>query len=135
MLNPFPELLFLAVLGPFILRVTVGIFFLFRGYINLMREQREEMASTLRVDWGPLGTFFVWYLGILQVLVGLSFIFGYLVQIGAIIGFLIIIKLAYLKKKYPIIAPYSKALYLIVAAICVSLLVTGAGGLAFDLPL
>lgn len=135
MLNPLPDLLYLAILAPFILRVAVGLFFLERGYVNLMREKREEMASELRVSWGSLGTFFIWYLGIFQVLVGLSLVLGYLTQIGAIIGFLIMMKLYLLRNKYPVIAPYAGVLYLIVAAVCLSLIITGAGGIAIDLPL
>lgn len=135
MLNPLPDLLYLAVLGPFILRVAVGIWFLSRGYTNLLREKREEMASTLRVEWGPLGTFAIWYLGMVQVVVGLSLVLGYLTQVGAILGLLTVIQMYVLKRKYPIIAPHDKALYLVIAAVCFSLLITGAGGLAFDLPL
>jgi len=135
MLNPLPDLLYLAVLGPFILRIAVGIFFLSRGYTNLMREKRQELASALRVEWGSLGTFFVWYLGATQVLVGLSLMLGYYTQIGALVGIIVALKLLFFKKKYPVIAPYSGTLYLIVAAVCLSLLLTGAGGFAFDLPL
>ena len=134
MLNPFPDLLAYAILAPFMLRMVLGLAFLYAGYRNLTRE-RQEAASRFRVDWGPLGTFFIWKLGIAQLLVGLALIAGFLTQIAAIVGAVIGVYLFLFKSRYPMIAPRSKLYYVFVVVTSLSLLLTGAGAIAFDLPL
>ena len=135
MLSVFPDLLFLDPLAPFFLRVTVGIIFLLMGYNHLTRERREGLASDLRLKWGATGTFFIWYLGIFEVITGLFLIIGFLTQIAAIVGGVITLKLLYGRKKYPKIAPQGSSFYIILFVICLSLLLTGAGAFAIDLPL
>jgi uncharacterized membrane protein YphA (DoxX/SURF4 family) len=135
MLNPFPEILFLDPLAPFILRTAVGIIFLLIGYSHLTKERREGIASDLRLKWGATGTFFIWVIGIAEILSGLSLILGLLTQIGALVGGIISIKLLWLRKTYTKIAPHSSAFYTLLFIVCLSLLFTGAGAFAFDLPL
>lgn len=135
MLNPFPEILFLEPLAPFILRVTAGIIFLLIGYSHLTKERREGIASDLEVKWGVVGTYSAWIFGGAEVLVGISLILGFLTQIGAIIGGIAALKLLWFRKIYPRLAPDSSAFYTLLLAICLSLLFTGAGAFAIDLPL
>jgi len=135
MLTVFPGLLFLDPLAPFLLRVTVGIIFLFMGYNHLTRERREGIATDLRLKWGATGTFFIWYLGIFEIVVGLFLIAGFLTQIAAIVGGIIALKLLHGRKKYPKISPQSTSFYILLFVICLSFLVTGAGAFAIDLPL
>ena len=135
MLNPFPELLILGLLAPFILRVALGVLFLHAGWNHLSRERRAKAASKLRVAWGVLGTHFIWILGVVEVLVGLALLVGFFTQIAALVGVLIALKLLYLRKPHPVIASGSVECYILVIAICLSLLLSGAGALAIDIPL
>ena len=135
MLVPFPELLSYGIFAPFILRVALGLFFLFAGSRNLSREKREEYASMLRVRFGIPGTYIIWYLGLAQILVSVSLILGMFVQAGALLAILVLLDLLFLREKYPAIANQSRAFYLIGIAVSISLLLTGAGYPAFDLPL
>ena len=135
MLNPFPDLLVLGLLAPFILRVTLGLLFLMSGWRHATRERREGIASTLRVAWGSAGTFFIWYLAGIEILVGIALIFGFLTQIAALVGIIISAKMLFFRKRYPMIALQNVTHYVLVIAICVSLLLSGAGALAIDIPL
>ena len=135
MLNPFPEVLFLEPLAPFILRIAAGAILLLIGYSHFTKERREGIASDLRIKWGATGTFFIWVLGGAELLAGLSLILGFLTQIGAILGGIVALKLLWFRKTYTKVAPHSAAFYTLLFAICLSLFFTGAGAFAIDLPL
>lgn len=135
MLNPFPDLLIFGLLAPLILRVALGIFFLAHGWQHMARERRESIASALRVSWGSLGTYFIWHLAGIEIIIGFAFLFGFLTQIAALIGIVIAIKLLLFRERYPMIALQSTTYYILVIAVCVSLLLSGAGALAIDIPL
>ena len=119
MLNPFPDLLVLGLLAPFILRVILGLLFLLSGWQHATRERREGIASTLRVAWGSTGTFFIWYLAGIEILVGIALIFGFLTQIAALIGIIISVKMLFFRKRYPMIVLHNVTHYVLVIAICV----------------
>jgi uncharacterized membrane protein YphA (DoxX/SURF4 family) len=135
MLNPLPEILFLEPLAPFVLRIAAGIIFLIIGYSHLMKERREGIASDLRARWKAAGAFFIFGIGVAELLAGLSLLLGFLTQIGAILGGIIALTLLWISKTYAKIAADSPAFYTLLFAICLSLLLTGAGAFAFDLPL
>jgi hypothetical protein len=65
---------------------------------------------------------------------GLLFV-GLWTQAAAIVGILLSLKHGLAPRKYSAIIPLSRAAFLLLFVICLSLLVTGAGALAFDLPL
>jgi|TARA_Y100000310_G_scaffold122869_2_gene121625 uncharacterized membrane protein YphA (DoxX/SURF4 family) len=134
MLNPIPELLTLGFFAPFILRVVAGLIFLSLGYRHAVKE-RAATTAAVNERWGQVGTFFVWYLGIAEVTAGLLILLGLWTQIGAVIGAVIAVKMLLLKRKHAVLAKESTAFYGLLLAICLSLLISGAGALAFDLPL
>lgn len=134
MLNIFPDLITYILFAPLLLRVVVGILFLSWGYHLFWREKYAETASTLRVDWGASGAFFIWYLAIAEVLLGLALIAGFFTQIAAIVGMIVSGKLYFLSVRYPVIAHAGKTAYLLIFVICLSLLFTGAGAFGVDMP-
>ena len=134
MLNVFPELITFVLFAPFMLRVAVGILFFFWGIRLLWREKHAEAASTLRVEWGSMGVFFIWYLAFTEILLGLTLIAGFFTQIAAIVGMIISGKLYFYSTRYPIVAHADKTTYFLIFIICLSLLLTGAGIFAIDLP-
>lgn len=134
MLNSFPDLLTYALLGPFLLRVTVGIILLSFAYTHLIR-QREAIRMALSERWKSLGPIFVWHLGTLEIIAGVLLIVGFLTQIAALLVILISLKMLVLKRKHAVLARHSTVVYVLILAIALSLLITGAGAFAFDLPL
>ena len=144
MLNTFPDLLILGFFAPFILRVSVGLVFLLFGYNKLFKNRtkiivalQENPASLLFLKQHIviLSIFVVWIFGIVEILVGIFFIVGYLTQIASLVSIVIILKTLYFRKHCPLFAPHSPLAYILLIAISLSLLISGAGALAFDLPL
>ncbi len=135
MLNPFPDLLTYSLLAPFVLRVTLALILLSIAYMHLTKERLSGTASRLRTEMGGLGTYVIWYLGTIELIAGISLLVGFLTQIGAILGIIAGIELFFLRKRYTTITPHHKSFYVLIIVMSFSLLLTGAGAIAFDLPL
>jgi uncharacterized membrane protein YphA (DoxX/SURF4 family) len=75
-------------------------------------------------------------LGLLELLIGCFLIAGFLTQIAAFVGMLLMLLFSFLRKKVgPVLVPPTVALCILLAVVCATLIITGAGALAFDLPL
>lgn len=132
MLNPFPDLLFLSILAPTILRIAAGLLFLSLATGHF--KQREEIRRSMNF-LGALSTPYVFALCAIEALVGLALLVGFYAQIAAMFGVLGIVKALFLRKRFPLIFSLTIPAYLLLGAILLSLILTGAGGFAFDLPL
>lgn len=122
----FPSLLTFSFFAPTVLRVISASIFLREGY--RMTKSAQSVS--------PKSSVMLWYLAIIEITVGVSFLVGFWTQLGAILGIFLTLKLIYFKKKgRDTWARESIPTYLLLLGICVSLLVTGAGAFAFDLPL
>ncbi len=134
MLNIFPELITFVLFAPLLLRVVVGSYFLYWGIEFLKKDRYADCATSLRVEWGSLGILFIWYLSFFEIIVGAFLITGFLTQAAAIGGMLIAGKLYYLQRTYPSVAKNERATYILIFVVCLSLLLSGAGVLAIDIP-
>ena len=137
MLNVFPDLLFLQLLAPFLIRITLGVMFFWIGYSYIFRD-REAVVAQLSTKWPKLGPFSVWFGGIFEMITGIFLIVGFLTQIAAIAGMLIAIDALFAKflyKDLDEVVKYSKMFYIFAFVTSLSLLFSGAGAFAFDLPL
>lgn len=115
MFSIFPEILFLAPLGAVLIRAAAAAVFALSAYTHL-REGRTML----------------WYIfGALEVAVTLSLALGFGAQMGAILGIAVAALWLYL----PHTKTASTSTTLLVVAMCVSILFTGPGAFAFDLPL
>lgn len=117
-LSIFPALFGYSLLAPTILRIVSGIFFASIGIANI--KAKTGMSAVA---------------GILQILTTLSLLAGFLTQIGAIVGMGIIIG-----RIFNNFSTYDRSANLIsfhltILSILISLLLTGAGAFALDLPL
>jgi putative oxidoreductase len=133
MLNTFPSLLTFGLLAPFILRLVLGIIFLYAGYMKITRkDQTAHILSSLNYP-NPKVT--AWVLGLIQVVSSVALIVGFLTQIAA--GIILIISLGGLivKTRHGELIKQSIGFSLFAVAISASLIFTGAGFWAFDLPL
>ena len=134
MLNPFPSLLIYSLVAPFILRIVVGIIFLDLGLVLFKGEKERWLLSlsTLRI---PKPRLALKVLGIIEIAGGLMFIFGFYTQIAALALALLTFCEAYTEYKDPSVLKRSLVFYTLLLAITASLLVSGAGAFAIDLPL
>lgn len=135
MLNPFPDVLILELFAPTLLRLAAGCAFLMLAYTHLVSGRADGM-KLMKTEWGAAGAVSFNMLPVLEILAGLSLILGLLTQIGALIGISICILLATARgAKYKTIATESMSFYLLLGIVCFSLFITGAGLIAFDVPL
>lgn len=132
MLNTFPDLLSLGFFAPTILRITVALAFLFGAYLQ---HRRLEELSRIRFPIVGAGAWIIWLSIIAHTVIGLMLFFGYYTQIAAILGIVGSIKGIVYAKKYPRLFALCRADYVFILAICLSLLLSGAGAWARDLPL
>ena len=134
MLNPFPEFLNYAPLAPFILRVVVGFIFLELGMLKFKSEKGRWMASFETLHLRPT-TLFVPLYGLLQVVGGVMFLLGAYTQVAAL-GFVLFTGLElYVEWKAGAVLKRDMTFYLLLFTISLSLLISGAGAYALDLPL
>ncbi len=132
MLNTFPHLLVLGFFAPTMLRIAVACVFFCAAYA--VQKHRHTIAHLKLPIIGALswvGSFTAFAYAI----IGLLLFTGSYTQVAAIIGALAAAKGWVLHTNYEELFPYSKSTYVLVFIICLSLVISGAGAMAFDLPL
>lgn len=134
MLNPFPDLLTYSLLAPFILRVVVGFIFINLGVLAFKSEKERWLisCSTLRI---PKPEVAVKIFGAIEVISGIMLIIGFYTQVAALILAFLTFAEAYVEYKDPAILKRNFVFYIMLLAIVLSLLLSGAGAFAIDLPL
>jgi putative oxidoreductase len=132
--NLFPDLFSYSLLAPFILRLVLGFIVLNLGYLKLGKERVGWISSLNILNIRPAG-FFAGLLGIIEVVGGLLLIVGAYTQLTALILAVIFLSEMFIEYEEESILKRDFVFYLLLAAICVSLLLTGAGLWAVDVPL
>ena len=132
MLSLFPQILFLEPVGITLLRVAAGLVFLYLAYWH---SQRVRELSDVRFIIIGKGAWIVYGAIFFEAVVGAALIAGYLTQLAALIGAVMALKCLIWRGRYPQFFPLERAASFMLLAICLSLIVTGAGSYAFDLPL
>lgn len=132
MLSLFPQLLFLAPFSTTILRVSAGIVILLIAWIHISK--REELSHidffvVGRGAWIPVVA------AILEFAIAAALIAGIYVQLAALFGALAGLKSLIWKSRYPAFFPLPQSTSALFFVICLSLVMSGAGIFAFDLPL
>lgn len=134
MLNPFPELLVYSMLAPFILRVVLGFVFLDLGLLKLKKENSRWVASLEALHLHPAKTL-VMLVGLVEVVGAIMLFFGFYTQIAAL-TFVILTGIEfYIEWKDASVLKRNIVFYLLLFAISLSLLLSGAGAYAKDIPL
>ena len=134
MLNPFPELLMYSALAPLILRLVLGLLFIDLGILKLRGEKEGWLSSFDALGLRPTN-FFVPLYAVLQIVGGFFLIIGLWTQVVAL-AFVIFSGLElYVEWKAREVLKRDLVFYLLVFAISLSLLLTGAGAFARDIPL
>jgi uncharacterized membrane protein YphA (DoxX/SURF4 family) len=134
MLNTFPTLLAFGLLSPFILRISLGVIFLEFGYskISKMRSEKIQMFESLGLK--P-GVYYTVGFALLEIIVGLALFVGMYTQIASLIASIICILAILIKKRNNENVKSGYGFLILCFVISISLLFSGAGFLAFDLPL
>lgn len=114
MLSLFPELLFLAPLAAFLIRVTVGILLAYAAFRHL-----SDSLLMMRIVGG------------VQAILATLLILGTYTQAAALIA-LIFALISLTTSKHRV---YPRSTLALAAIMAFTLLITGAGPFAFDLPL
>ncbi len=132
MLNTFPSMLVFGFFAPTILRIAVAGFFFYIAYDQIRR--RENIANIPfslvgKGAWIPLLTAVVYFC------LGSMLLVGYYTQIAALLGILGAIKNMWLVQTRPTFIPLSMGSVFLIFIILCTLLLSGAGALALDLPL
>ena len=133
MLTPFPGLLNFSIFAPTLLRVAIALI-LIRVIWFVVREHHRLETMSFPV----IGRVHKWMIAVsatVTTLAAIGLLVGYETQWAALITLLISIKYAVMAKRYHAILPLSRSAYILIAVIAFSLLLTGAGQFAFDLPL
>lgn len=131
MLNLFPSLLY-PFLAPTLLRVGAAIVFAAVAWVQIRR--RDEIAL-LELPFIGKQAWWAWASAVAHLLVALSLFAGYYTQAAAMLGALLGLKHAFWSGRYPAMFPLGRTGGLLAALICLSLILSGAGAFAFDLPL
>jgi uncharacterized membrane protein YphA (DoxX/SURF4 family) len=132
--NLFPELFSFSLIAPFILRVVLSLVFLNLGYLKLSRERPGWIGSFNILNIHPAG-FFTSLLGIIEIIGGGLLLAGAYTQLTAmILGVISLVEL-FIEYREESILKRDFVFYLLLTAICASLLLTGAGLWAVDVPI
>ena len=134
MLSVFPSLFTLSLLGPTILRLTVGLFFVNFGWLKLTTEREKKAAFFETIGLKP-GRVFVIFFGFVELVGGLFLVAGFLTQVAALVFIIILIGTIVAKHKQPESLSNESRFYLLLLVAALTLLFTGAGLFAVDLPL
>lgn len=135
MLTIFPNLLFLAPFSATIIRFAVGLFFIYTAFA-LHADRREIARSRLPIIGFPR-PWMVYLTCVVLIVIAAALIVGFGTQVAAIAGMAVIaIHLAIPRSwLHPGIDPIARSAHLLLFIMCLTLLITGAGPLAYDLPI
>jgi len=134
MLNIFPDLLTYKMYAPFILRVVVGVIFLELGYLKLGKEKAAWKMFFETIHLKP-AHLFVSLFATIEIVFGSFLIFGYFTQIAALVMAIVLFAEAYIEMRDGTLIKRDIIFYTLLLVICVSLLFSGAGKYAMDIPL
>ena len=133
MLNVFPQLLVFNFFAPALLRIVAAGTFFYLAFFHF--SNRKAVTQELSLFPHAAANTMAGIFALVECAVAVLLLLGLWTQIAALIGFIICLKIVFIRKGLHHISPLSHLSYLLLATICLSLLCTGAGAIAFDIPL
>lgn len=134
MLNPFPELLAFGLVAPFLIRLAIGVIYIRFGYHKITTERETKRHFFEQIGLRP-GILFVWIVGLIELVGGLMILIGFYTQIAAIVLSIIMLGAMLIKLRRPQLLHGGLSFYILLLIATCSLVLSGAGAFAFDLPL
>lgn len=132
MLNPFP-IQFLALFAYFLLRLFLGSVLLYLGFKHF--RNRETLRAAFTLSWFPFGSLATWVFITAEVVTGTLLVLGAYTQYAALIVILMSLKMFIMRNHFIHPAIPQRLFYILLLGASLSLFITGAGVLAFDLPI
>jgi len=114
--------------------LTVGVYIFYTGWQHLGGE-KESLVKEATKSVSSYAKLLIIIGGSFEIIIGLSLIAGYLTQLMALLGIIYIATLLWFKRTCPIYVKHERVFYVMIFVILLSLLFTGAGAPAVDLPL
>lgn len=131
MLNIFPGLL-LPFLAPTLLRVGIAVAFAAIAYAQW---KRRDTLKELPLPFVGRQWWWIWVSVAVHAGIAAMLFVGCYTQGAALAGALLALKHLVWAKRYPEAVPVSRATSLLMLLVCLSLVLSGAGAFAQDLPL
>ncbi len=131
MLNLVP-IQFLALFGYAILRIVVGLVWCHLALQH--HRERANITPTLSIPLFPYPTTGLRLIIVIESIIGVLFVLGFLTQLAALLSILWCLKLLILRKTFHHPSFPNKLTTVLLLAIALNLFITGAGLPAFDLP-
>lgn len=134
MLNVFPELLVYSLFAPFILRLALGFVFVRFGTLALSGEKHRLVSAMESLKIKP-AAYIALFFGIIEIAVGVGLILGIYTQVMALLAAVIALKFIVLKIRGKSFGSEGILFDFLILSIALSLMFSGAGFIALDLPL
>ena len=134
MLNSFPDLLVYSTLAPLFLRVVVGFLFLDLGILKFHKENAKWLNSFKSLSI-PKPEMTVKVVGGLEIIGGILLIGGLFTQIASLSLSVLSLIAVFIEYRDPPLLKRTLVFYILLFTITLSLLFSGAGKFAFDMPL
>lgn len=134
MLNTFPSLLDYSWYAPLILRVVLGIILIDLGVLKF-KSERASWITTLSAYRLKPAAFFVSVYGAIEIIGGALLVIGLFTQVAALVFVILSAIECYTEFTEGNVLKRDIVFYVLLFAIALSLLLTGAGAFARDLPL
>jgi uncharacterized membrane protein YphA (DoxX/SURF4 family) len=132
MLNPFP-IQFLALTAYALIRLVIGCVFLYLAHTHA--KHFSQIAPQIRWPLIKNGKFVLILTIMSEIIIGGMFLVGFYTQITAILCVGLCMKFLIWHQRFPKGSIPDRLAYILLLTISISLFITGAGILAFDLPI
>ena len=132
MLNPF-AIQWMALLAYALLRIFVGIILLYLGIKHL--SSRHELKYVLKLSWWPFGRLSTALLILFELALAIFILLGAYTQYAVLILALMCLEFIILRPHFNHHSIPPRLFYFLLLGVSLTLFITGAGAVAFDLPL
>ena len=134
MLNPFPGLLTFRLLGPMLIRIALGVYFIFFGWNKFKKEDSTLIEFFDSLSLKPASNYLKG-LATIEIFVGVCLIIGLSTQIVAIISAIVSFVMFVISLRSENNRLEKPSFYALLFILGISLIFTGAGFALVDLPL
>ncbi|GMQ95358.1 MAG: hypothetical protein BMS9Abin13_471 [Patescibacteria group bacterium] len=134
MLNVFPDLLTYSLLAPFLIRISLGLIFIYFAYLKFSTERERKTLFFEHIGLKP-GIIFVWIVGAVELIAGVLLVVGLYTQIAALAATALMSAAVVIKLRHKNALPNDAAFYILLSIASLSIIFSGAGFFAIDLPL
>lgn len=131
----FPNLLDFQMLGIFMLRVTLGLIFVYFWYEKIFHQRSEYLHFFDKIGLRPAKVFFLVVTSV-EGIAGAFLVIGLWTQGAAIVTGTLMLIASFIKHHKPSVLPKNTTeFYVLLAVVSFALLLLGPGSFAIDLPL